>query len=105
MTDPVVLQRRRTDRNRRYNVAMFIVVFVTCVGLLVGGIITYVKIDGKASSTEKIVKTIRAAQVTDTSRSKCVAQTTNNAVEDVILALIDRDQNKADYKALTKCKP
>lgn len=47
---------------------------------------------------------IRATQVRNTSTNQCVARTTNNAVHDVILALVDHDPNKADYKALDdKC--
>ena len=44
---------------------------------------------------------IRSSQVANSSTNRCVARTTNNAVYDVILALVDMDPNKADYKALS----
>jgi hypothetical protein len=57
------------------------------------------------------VAQIRETQVANASLSLevaredvCVALTTNNAIHDVILALVDKDPNKADYKALTTCK-
>jgi hypothetical protein len=109
--DPVVQSRRRTDQNRRYNIAMVAMVFVACVLIVGTVIIGTVKIDEKASttqavavSTHKDVVAIRSAQKANTKTNDCVAQTTNNAVQDVILALVDHDQDKSDYKALAKCK-
>lgn len=95
MTDPVDLHRRRSDRNRRYNVAMLVMVFVACTVLVVGGVILYVKVDAKVSHTET---GYHAASV----RSDCQTQNFNKIIAIVDLAFTG-DKNPADYPKVSKC--
>lgn len=82
-------------RNVRYNVGMLISVLLTCLILIVGGIVLYVKIDGKISHVE-------TRQTANTHRSQCQNTAFNHLLFDVPL-LVRHDANPKDYAGVVKC--
>jgi hypothetical protein len=112
--DVLVRQTKRRElRNRSYNFAMAAVVFVTCLILVIGGLVLYVKIDGKVSTTEsstaktqRTVEAIRQAQIINLANSVVVEQCEigdfNDAFKALALAFAG-DKNVADYPKAVVC--
>jgi hypothetical protein len=77
------------------NIAMLVMVGVTCLIITVGALVLFAKIDGKVS-------TIRTVQVQNTARSNCQDRALNAVLKDARLAL-QGDRNPADYAVAPKC--
>jgi hypothetical protein len=116
MTDaiPEVRQAKSTLwRNRMTNLAILIMVGVTCAVIVVGALVLFTKIDAKTSHTEsddhailRTVNAIRSAQVANTNRNdeiqNCELDGFNDAFQALQLAF-HGDKNPADYPPKVHC--
>lgn len=93
----------QTDRaNRRTNVAILVMVGITCLVIAASAILLFTKIDGKVSHIDTTVSKVRHVQVANTARSNCQDQGFNAILTDARLAFLG-DKNPANYAKAKKC--
>jgi cell division protein FtsX len=86
----------------RSNVAMVVMVAVTCLVITISALVLFVKIDAKSSHTETTVEKVRQVQIVNTTRADCQDRAFNYILKDLTLAVAG-DKDPTHYAVPPNC--